>query len=148
MHPILKVRRPHPGIDYAAPTGTPVWAVADGEVVHRGNAGGYGKLVKVRHRNGYVSYYGHLSRYAKDAGPGARVSQKQVIGYVGSTGMSTGPHLDFRIKKDGRFVNPNTLRTPAGDPISTDLEPKFASLRDELLAELDPPTLVVVSEAL
>ncbi len=148
MHPILKVRRPHPGIDYAAPRGTPVWSVADGVVVHRGYTGGYGHLVKVRHANGYVTYYGHLSRYEAGVDVGDRVHQKQVIGYVGATGLATGPHLDYRIRKDGRFVNPSTLRMPAGDPIPPEAQPRFAAARDGLLSELDPPTLVVVSEAL
>lgn len=148
LHPILNVRRPHPGIDYAAPTGTPVWAVADGEVIYRARAGGFGKLVKIRHNNGYVSYYGHLSRFDAAARVGTRVGQKQVIGYVGATGLATGPHLDYRLRKNGRFVNPATLRTPAGDPIAPELMPRFATVRDELLSVLDPPTLVVVSEAL
>jgi murein DD-endopeptidase MepM/ murein hydrolase activator NlpD len=148
MHPILKIRRPHEGIDYAAPTGTPVWNVADGEVIFRGRAGGYGKLVKVRHNNGYVSYYGHLSRFDDAIRVGTRVAQKQVLGYVGATGLATGPHLDFRIRKNDRFVNPAKLSPPAGDPITPESRPAFAATRDELLAALDPPTLVVVSEAL
>ncbi len=148
MHPILKIRRPHEGIDYAAPRGTPVWAVADGEVIFRGRAGGYGNLVKVRHNNGYVSYYGHLSRFDGAARVGARVAQKQVVGYVGATGLATGPHLDFRIRQGNRFLNPHKLSTPAGDPIAPESRPEFTAVRDELLAALDPPTLVVVSEAL
>jgi len=105
-HPILGGVRPHYGIDYAAPTGTPVWAVADGTVVSVGWNGGFGKHVTVRHMNGYKSYYGHLSRYGPGIRKGMRVTQKQIIGYVGSTGLSTGPHLDYRITRDGRFRNP------------------------------------------
>lgn len=148
LHPILKVRRPHQGIDYAAPHGTQVWSVADGEVIFRGRMGGFGNLVKVRHANGYVSYYGHLSRFARNLRVGSRVSQKQVIGYVGSTGLATGPHLDYRLKKNGRYVNPATLRMPAGDPIPDPTLPVFAARRDELLAELDPRPLVSATGAL
>ena len=100
--------------------GTPVGAVADGQVIHTGWSGGFGRLVKVRHNNGYVSYYSHLSRFAKGLKVGQKVRQKQVIGFVGSTGLATGPHVCFRIQKDGRYVNPSSLRTPAGDPIPPD----------------------------
>lgn len=109
-HPILNITRPHEGIDYAAPHGTPVWSVADGEVIYRSGAGGFGRLVKVRHKNGYVSYYSHLSRYAKDLNVGDRVEQKQIIGYVGSSGLATGPHVCFRVQKNGQYVNPASLR--------------------------------------
>jgi len=136
-HPILNVTRPHPGIDYAAPSGTPVWAVADGVIQHRGWGGGFGNLIKVRHDNGYVSYYAHLSRYADKLKVGTRVQQKQVIGYVGSTGLATGPHVCFRIKRDGKYVDPARLNTPAGDPIPAHLVPGFRSERDALLARLD-----------
>src|SRR5690606_33322253 len=101
FHPILRVTRPHPAIDYAAPVGTPVWAVASGRVSHVGRAGGFGRLVKIKHANGYESYYAHLSSYARGLRVGDRVSQKQVIGYVGQSGLATGPHLCFRIQKDG-----------------------------------------------
>ena len=148
LHPILKVRRPHLGIDYAAPTGTSVWSVADGKVIFRGYSGGFGNLVKVRHSNGYVSYYAHLAAFAPGLRVGQRVQQKQVIGKVGSTGLSTGPHLDFRIKRNGRYVNPTTLRTPAGEPIPSEARPRFHAERDSLLTALDPNPLVVTNEAL
>lgn len=148
FHPILKVHRPHFGIDYAAPVGTPVWAVADGTVIFRGRAGGFGRLVKVRHTNGYVSYYAHLSRFEKGLHVGKVVRQKEVIGYVGSSGLSTGPHVCFRIQKDGRYVNPATLRTPTGDPIPPERLAEFRSARAELLAELGSHTLVATDEAL
>ena len=135
-HPILKVVRPHHGIDYAAPHGTPVWAVAGGEVIYRARAGGFGNLVKVRHANGYVSYYAHLSRFAKDLEVGERVGQKQVIGYVGSTGLSTGPHVCFRIARNGQYVNPARLRSPTGPPVSDELLPFFRARADLLLDEL------------
>lgn len=147
-HPILKVRRPHQGIDYAAPVGTPVWAVAAGKVEFRGWQGGFGNLVRIRHANGYVSYYGHLSRFAKGLDVGDTVSQKQVVGYVGSTGLSTGPHLDFRLKKDGRFVNPSRLSSPAGPPIPPEDLETFRISCDRLLAQLDPQPIVATNEAL
>jgi murein DD-endopeptidase MepM/ murein hydrolase activator NlpD len=148
LHPILKVRRPHQGIDYAAAHGTPVWSVGDGQVIFRGRMGGFGNLVKVRHNNGYVSYYGHLSGYAKGVTKGARVAQKQVLGFVGATGLATGPHLDYRLKKNGHYINPASLKLPAGIPIPEESLPRFSGLRDELLSELDPRPLVSGTGAL
>jgi murein DD-endopeptidase MepM/ murein hydrolase activator NlpD len=149
LHPILKVRRPHLGIDYAAPYGTPVWAVADGTVIFRGWSGGLGKLVKVQHANGYVSYYGHLSRYPRGLAVGHRVQQKEVIGYVGSTGLSTGPHLHYQLMRYGKVVNPAAVRTPAGDPIPPSAEATFTLVRDDLLRALDPtPLAAVTNEAM
>jgi len=147
-HPILNIVRPHQGIDYAAPAGTPVWAVADGTVVGRSWSGGFGNLVKIHHTGGYISYYGHLSRYANSLRVGDRVHQMQVIGYVGSTGLSTGPHLCFRIQKDGRYVNPASLQFPPGAPVSPLLLAEFKQVRDDLLADLTPPSMVSVNEAL
>jgi hypothetical protein len=148
LHPILKVRRPHQGIDYAAPSGTPVWSVANGRVSFVGRQGGFGKLVKVRHPNGYETYYGHLSRFAKGLRVGQTVSQKQLVGYVGSTGLSTGPHLDFRIKHNGQYVNPARISLPAGPPISPQAVDDFLQKRDDLLAKLEPKPLVATNEAL
>ncbi len=105
MHPILRIRRPHLGIDYAAPTGTPVQAVADGVVTFVGRKGGFGNYVEIRHANQYVTSYGHLYRYAGKTKKGAKVKQGDTIAYVGSTGLSTGPHLDFRIKEGNKFVD-------------------------------------------
>lgn len=116
-HPILGGVRPHLAIDYAAPRGTPVWAIADGIVQFAGRKGGNGIQVLLRHRSGYKTYYNHLSRVARGVHRGARVSQKQVIGYVGSTGLSTGPHLDYRVSHHGRFVNPLSERFVPGKPI-------------------------------
>jgi murein DD-endopeptidase MepM/ murein hydrolase activator NlpD len=104
FHPILRYVRPHLGIDYAAPTGTPVSAVADGVVTFKGWNGGYGNFVEIKHQMGYVTTYGHLSRF-RNIYVGKKVKQGDVIGYVGMTGIATGPHLDFRIKKDGQFIN-------------------------------------------
>ena len=149
LHPILGIRRPHQGIDYAAPYGTPVWSVANGEVIYRGYQGGFGNLVKVRHVNGYVSYYAHLSRFPSDVRVGQRVHQKQVIGYVGSTGLSTGAHLCFRLAKEGEYVNPAKLHhATGGDPIPRQARQRFESQSGELLTALDPRPLVVTNEAL
>jgi murein DD-endopeptidase MepM/ murein hydrolase activator NlpD len=149
LHPILRIWRPHHGIDYAAPEGTPIWAVADGTVIHRDRAGGFGNLVKIRHADGYVSYYGHLSRFGSGMAVGQKVRQKQVIGYVGHTGLATGPHVCFRMSKDGRFVDPARLRIPGGPPLSTAHRQVFASSRDVLLARLDAATpLLETDEAL
>ena len=144
LHPVLKVRRPHQGIDYAARTGTPVWSVGDGTVIFRGRSGGLGNLVKIRHGNGYVSYYGHLSRFA-GVRVGEKVRQKQVLGYVGCTGLCTGPHLDYRLKHYGKYVNPASVHAPPGDPIPESAIGSFLVLRDKLLHELDPASLTVVT---
>jgi len=149
LHPILRIWRPHHGIDYAAPEGTPIWAVADGTVIHRGPASGFGNLVKIRHADGYVSYYGHLSRFAGGMAQGQKVRQKQVIGYVGHTGLATGPHVCFRMSKDGRFVDPARLRLPGGSALTKALRESFASSRDVLLARLDRSApLIETDEAL
>ena len=148
FHPILRRTRPHPGIDYAAPAGTPVWSVASGRVTHVGWMGGYGRLVKVRHAGGYESYYAHLSDFAKGLRVGQTVSQKQVIGYVGSSGLSTGPHVCFRITKDGRFVNPASTRIPSGDRIVGRQRQEFETVRDARLAQLGPAPLVATDEAM
>jgi murein DD-endopeptidase MepM/ murein hydrolase activator NlpD len=117
VHPILKIRRPHLGVDYVAPGGTPVSALGDGSVQFSGYKGGNGNLVIIRHPNGFITYYGHLRRIRTGIRRGARVAQGDVIGYVGSTGLSTGPHLDFRMKKGDRFVNPLGVNVPRGGGI-------------------------------
>jgi len=140
-HPILGGIRPHHGVDYAAPAGTPVWAVADGTVISVGWSGGFGKLMILRHRNGYKTYYGHLNRYSSGIKKGVRVQQKQIIGYVGSTGLATGPHLDYRLSKDGIFLNPLKEIFPPGHPLQKkDLE-AFYQKRDEMLAWLTSDAL-------
>jgi murein DD-endopeptidase MepM/ murein hydrolase activator NlpD len=133
-HPILGGLRPHYGIDYAAPPGTPVWAVADGTVISTGWCGGFGRQVTVHHMNGYKTYYNHLSRYGPGVRRGVRVRQKQIIGYVGSTGLSTGPHLDYRITKDGRFRNPLKEVFPTCYPIGKEDIEAFQKSGDEVIA--------------
>jgi murein DD-endopeptidase MepM/ murein hydrolase activator NlpD len=139
-HPVLGGVRPHLAIDYAAPTGTPVWAVADGTVEFAGRKGGNGIQVLLRHRAGYKTYYNHLSRVAQGVRPGAKVSQKQVIGYVGSTGLSTGPHLDYRVSRNGTFVNPLNEKFLPGDPIAADRRAAFAVHARDLLDRLQQGT--------
>jgi murein DD-endopeptidase MepM/ murein hydrolase activator NlpD len=147
LHPILKVRRPHEGIDYAAPRGTPVWAVANGTVSFAGWKGGYGRLVQVRHDNGYVSFYGHLSRFANGVRAGRRVQQQDVIGYVGSTGLATGPHLDYRLQYKGRFVDPLKVKFAQGRPIPPSARPAFERVVESRMAELNEATPAFVLEA-
>jgi murein DD-endopeptidase MepM/ murein hydrolase activator NlpD len=134
-HPIFKDVRKHEGIDYAAPAGTPVKTVGSGSIKFAGKQGGYGNLVIVRHTNGYETYYAHLSKYAQGIKKGASVRQGQVIGYVGMTGWATGPHLDFRIKKSGTFINPATMANPRTEPVPKKLRPVF-DRRVALLAKL------------
>ena len=133
LHPVLGTNRPHLGVDYGAPTGTPVIAVANGRVVSAAASGGSGNMVRLRHTNGYETYYLHLSRFATGMRPGNRVVQGQTIGYVGSTGLATGPHLDYRIRKNGTFVNPliEHRNLPPGDPIPEEHLPAFIEARDQ-----------------
>lgn len=136
-HPILGGTRPHLAIDYGAPVGTPVWAVADGSVTVAGWKGGNGISVTLRHRSGYSTMYNHLSRLGTGVRPGSRVSQKQIIGYVGSTGLSTGPHLDYRIAKDGRFVNPLSEKFIPGEPIPAAERAAFTARARDLVRRLE-----------
>ncbi|MDZ7638836.1 MAG: peptidoglycan DD-metalloendopeptidase family protein [Bryobacterales bacterium] len=134
LHPVLKIRRPHLGIDYAAPTGTPVQAIAAGTVTFSGRSGGAGNLIKLRHANGFESYYMHLSRRQVKAGQ--KIDQGQQIGLVGSTGLSTGPHLDFRIRKHGKYLNFERLDLPRQSSVHPSMMAAFKARRGELLAML------------
>ncbi len=116
-HPIYKTVRPHTGVDYAAPKGTPVVALGDGVVTFKAYKGGGGNTIKIKHNSTYTTGYLHLNGYAKGLAVGKRVKQGEVIGYVGSTGASTGPHLDFRVWKNGTPINPLTMKSPSADPI-------------------------------
>lgn len=118
MHPILRIRRPHYGVDYAAPVGTPVLAVGDGRVVKVSNEGGSGRMVKIVHNSVYSTAYLHLSRFGDGITPGAWVRQSDIIGYVGSSGLSTGPHLDFRFYMNGSPVDPLKVEAPPVEPVS------------------------------
>ncbi|MDI6742558.1 MAG: peptidoglycan DD-metalloendopeptidase family protein [Smithella sp.] len=132
MHPILKVRRPHHGIDYAAATGTPVSTVADGTVTFAGYRGGYGKLIIISHRNGYQTYYGHLSRFAGGMRKGKRVQQGDLIGYVGATGQATGPHLHYEMRQSGAPINPLRIKNVASDPIPAGQMTEFKTLANSI----------------
>ena len=125
LHPKLRIYRPHLGVDYAASKGTPVSAAGNGTVLFAGYKGQNGKMIKIKHKGGYTTYYGHLSKYARGIKKGKKVSQGDIIGYVGSTGLSTGPHLDYRIKRYRQFVNPLTIKLPRGKSVSKDLMAEF-----------------------
>ncbi len=120
MHPVLGYTRAHQGIDYAAPMGTEIYAVGDGVITIRGVLGGYGNMVRVRHANGYETGYGHMSGFAPNQTIGAYVRQGDIIGYVGSTGLSTGPHVHFEMKKNGAYVNPASEILPPANPLIAD----------------------------
>ncbi len=136
-HPIYKVYRPHTGVDYAAPKGTPVHAVADGVVIFKGWGGGGGNTLKIKHAGNMQTGYLHLSRYAKGIAKGSRVVQGQLIGYVGSTGASTGPHLDYRVWKNGKPIDPLKIPQEPAEPIAEANRREFEFVRDRIMAELD-----------
>jgi len=136
LHPVLKIRRAHNGTDYVAPKGTPVSAMAAGQVVAAGWQGGYGRLVVLRHPNGYKTYYGHLSGFAKGIRKGATVAQGQLVGYVGATGLATGPHLHFEMRLNDRPVNPRKVAIPPGGPVPEALLAAYKTSRDELAGRL------------
>lgn len=139
MHPILKIRRPHLGIDYAAPVGTPVQAVADGTIKFVGRKGGFGNFVEIRHANNYTTMYGHLKSFGKNVKVGAKIKQGATVGYVGSTGLSTGPHLDFRIKEKERFLDFLKMRNrnSAVRDVPAEKRAEFDELVKLYLKELD-----------
>ncbi len=136
-HPIYKVYRPHTGVDYAAPKGTPVRAVADGVVIFKGWGGGGGNTLKIKHAGNLQTGYLHLSGYAKGIAKGKRVVQGQLIGYVGSTGASTGPHLDYRIWKNGTPIDPLKIPQEPAEPIAKEQRAAFEFVRDRIMAELN-----------
>lgn len=137
-HPVLGYNRAHEGVDYGAPTGTPIWAVGDGQVKQAGWNGGCGRSVTLRHRNGYETVYCHLSGLAVSTGKS--VSQKQVLGWVGSTGLATGPHLHYAVKRGGAFMNPLQLKVPRDAPVPEkwlpDFREKIAPLREKLAGDV------------
>ena len=131
-HPITRKVQPHTGVDYAAPAGTPVVSIGDGTVIAVGYKGAGGNTVKIRHNSVYTTAYMHLKGYAKGVKTGARVRQGQTIGYVGSTGRSTGPHLDFRVWKNGSPINPLKMQSPPAEPVRDDLRPQFEAQKSRL----------------
>lgn len=137
FHPVLKRYRAHHGVDYAAPVGTPVYAIGAGTVIAKGfQANGGGNYLKIKHNGTYTTSYMHLSRFEKGIKVGKKVAQKEVIGYVGSTGMSTGPHLDFRVFENGRPVNPLTIKSQPKEPVKPENLPRFTVLRDSIVERL------------
>ncbi len=136
-HPILGYSRPHLGVDYGAPSGTPVMAVGSGKVIKAGRAGGFGNQIIVRHHQSLESMYNHLSGYARGIRSGVSVRQGQVIGYVGSTGLSTGPHLDFRIKQNGKFIDPTKAVNPRAPGVPRKRAKEFAAVVAEYRAYMN-----------
>ena len=137
LHPVLKIRRPHRGVDYAAPRGTRVRATGEGQVSFVGRKGGYGKTIVLSHGRGYTTLYAHLSRYAKGIRKGARVRQGQLIGYVGSTGVSTGPHLHYEFRVRGVHRDPLTVELPRSAPLEPEELKRFRSEIAPLVARID-----------
>lgn len=136
-HPILKIVRPHLGVDYAAPSGTPVFALGDGTIIHAAYTGGAGHYIKIKHNSVYTTGYMHLKGYASGIHSGVRVKQGQLIGYVGSTGLSTGPHLDFRVWKNGKNINPLKVDAPPVEPIKDDFKEYFEKAKKVYMDWLD-----------
>ncbi len=141
-HPLLRVTRMHTGVDWAAPAGTPILAGADGTIERVGRQGGYGNYIRIKHANGFATAYGHLSRYADGLAPGVDVKQGQVIGYVGSTGFSTGPHCHYEILVNNKFVNPMTIQVPRGLQLTGKQLASFQRERTRIdtLRQMDPVT--------
>ncbi|WP_353937354.1 peptidoglycan DD-metalloendopeptidase family protein [uncultured Parabacteroides sp.] len=137
FHPILKRYRAHHGVDYAAPVGTPVKSIGAGTVIAKGYQNGGGNFLKVKHNSVYTTTYMHLSKFAKGIQVGSHVQQGEVIAYVGSTGLSTGPHLDFRVHKNGQPINPLNMEAPPSLPVKPELRDSFQIVKQQVLAELD-----------
>lgn len=137
MHPVLRIVRPHFGVDYAAPTGTPVYTIGDGVVQTKAyQPAGGGNFIKIRHNSVYTTTYMHLSKFEKGIQAGTRVRQGQVIGYVGATGLASGPHLDFRVFMNGAPVDPLNVKSPPANPVTDKNRPAFLAVRDKLMKEL------------
>jgi hypothetical protein len=139
LHPILNLIRGHMGTDYAAPIGTPVHAAGDGRVSFEGVRGGYGNAILLSHSNNISTLYGHLSRFARDIHVGSHVQQGEVIGYVGMTGLATGPHLHYEYLMNGVHWDPQTVKLPGADPLSADALGKFRAQTAVYLADLSTP---------
>jgi len=147
FHPITKTWKAHPAIDYAAPTGTPIKSVGDGIIIKKGYTSGNGNYVKIRHNSSYETIYLHMKGFAKNIGQGKRVAQGQTIGYVGSTGLATGPHLCFRMYKNGAPVNPQKVKAAAAQPIGKTRLADFNIQREALMIQLsDQPGVRTASK--
>ena len=137
LHPVLKTRRPHRGVDYAAPRGTPIKAAGDGKVIFRGVKSGYGNAVILQHGGNITTLYAHMSKFASSARSGSRVRQGQTIGYVGATGLVTGVHLHYEYRLNGVHRNPRTVKLPQADPIATKYRDRFLAAAGPILEELE-----------
>jgi murein DD-endopeptidase MepM/ murein hydrolase activator NlpD len=137
LHPVLQIWRSHKGVDYAAPTGTPVRAIADSVVSFVGQQGGYGNLIVLNHQSPYSTAYGHLSRFGKGIKRGGKVSQGQVIGYVGATGLASGPHLHYEFRINGEQRNPLAMKLPTSYPLDNRYRAQFAAHSQPLAARLN-----------
>ena len=136
-HPILGVCRPHRGVDYAAAVGTPIKAAGDGKIIFRGWKGGYGRAIIIRHGTKYSTLYGHMSRFKRGLHTGSRVKQGQIIGYVGQSGLATGPHLHYEFRVNGVHRNPLTVKLPQAAPIPAAYKQDFLATSRPRLAQLD-----------
>ena len=137
LHPVLKIRRPHLGVDYAAPTGTPVVSIGAGVVTKKAfQKNGAGNYVTIKHNGTYTTTYMHLSRYAPGLAVGSKVSQGEVIGYVGATGLATGPHLDFRVYRNGQPIDPLKMESPPSTPLKEAYRDSFELVKKHLMADL------------
>ena len=137
MHPILRIRRPHHGVDYAAPTGTPVHAIGDGRIIMKEYQSASGRIVKIRHNSVYTTAYMHLSAYGNGINVGSYVKQGDIIGYVGSSGLSTGPHLDFRFYKNGYAVDPLRVEAPPVEPVSEENKERYEKISKVFIQLID-----------
>jgi murein DD-endopeptidase MepM/ murein hydrolase activator NlpD len=145
LHPVRKVWRPHYGVDYAAPVGTPVRATAEGSVNYVGRDGANGRMIRIRHKNGYETFYLHLRRFGKGIKRGVKVASGQIIGYVGASGEVTGPHLDYRIKHRGRYINPLAYRFRPVEPLQREYLESFQNVAEQYLISFDAPQIIVTS---
>ena len=136
-HPILKTNRPHRGVDYAAKKGTPILATGDGKVDFMGTKGGYGRTVILSHGGKYTTLYAHMSRYKKGIRSGKRVKQGQTIGYIGSSGLATGPHLHYEFRVNGTHRNPLTVKLPKAQPLPKKYRVQFKAQATPLITQLD-----------
>jgi len=139
LHPIYRIYRPHLGVDYAAAEGTPVVSAGDGQVIFKGWKSGFGNYLEIRHPSSMITSYGHLRAFARGISKGGRVNQGQVIGYVGTTGESTGPHLDYRVMRDGKFIDPLKMVLPASLPVKDEFKAEFMRLVAEYRPLLENP---------
>ncbi len=135
--PILHIYRPHKGVDLDAPRGSPIHAASNGRIIFMGREGGFGNLIKIQHTSGYQTFYAHLAHFARSLKVGSRVKEDQVIGYVGSTGLATGPHLHYEFHVNGQAVNPMKVKLPLADPVPRKYRYKFLKESHALIAQLD-----------